>query len=202
MRRFWLFGLACAMLAPVAGSAQNLPPHAWLFGTWSGGMFPPIAGLSPQACFSQPVVIFTRDLVVRATLTEQTLAQRVVETARSSSGGVEFRFAVTGAAAVPLARRCLAWAATAAGLAIARTPAEMPPENRWVCSTHRGVGRLVAAPDGAAAASMATIVARANKMTRVRFTDMLLEPKEDRPITVGVGGARAPATPTVWRTPS
>jgi hypothetical protein len=101
MRRFWLFGLACAMLAPVAGSAQNLPPHAWLFGTWSGGMFPPIAGLSPQACFSQPVVIFTRDLVVRATLTEQTLAQRVVETARSSSGGVEFRFAVTGAAAVP-----------------------------------------------------------------------------------------------------
>src|SRR4051794_1189253 len=101
MRRFWLFGLACVMLAPVAGSAQNLPPHAWLFGTWGGGMFPPIAGLSSQACFSQPVVIFTRDLVVRATLTEQTLAQRVVETARTSAGGVEFRFGVTGASAVP-----------------------------------------------------------------------------------------------------
>ena len=64
--------------------------------------------------------------------------------------------------------------------------------------THRGVGRLVAAPDGAAAASVATIVARANKMTRVRFTDMLLEPKEDRPIAVGVGGARAPASPAPY----
>ena len=111
-------------------------------------------------------------------------------------------FASAGAAAVPLARRCLAWAATAAGLTIARTPAEMPPENRWVCSTQRGVGWLVAAPDGAAMVTIAPTMARANRMTRVRFTDTLLEPKEDRPIAVwgwrrpgaGIAGpARAPS---------
>ena len=51
---------------------------------------------------------------------------------------------------------------------------------------------------GPTAASMAAIVARANRMTRVRFTDLLLEPKEDRPIAVGVGGARAPASPAPY----
>lgn len=87
--------LAFAALAPGAtpAAAQALPPHAWLFGTWTGGIFPIPAGMSAQACLSQPVVIFTRDLVLRATLTEQTLAQREVETARSSPQGAEFRFA-------------------------------------------------------------------------------------------------------------
>ena len=50
-----------------------------------------------QACFSQPVVIFTRDLVMRATITEQTLVQREIETARVAPGGIELRFASTGA---------------------------------------------------------------------------------------------------------
>ncbi len=72
---------------------RSLPPHAWLFGTWTGGIFPVPNGLSNQACLSQPVVIFTRDLVLRATLTEQMLTQREIETARNSSQGAEFRFA-------------------------------------------------------------------------------------------------------------
>jgi hypothetical protein len=49
--------------------------------------------MTAAACFSQPTVIFTRDLVMRATLTEQTLTQREVETARSTPQGTEFRFA-------------------------------------------------------------------------------------------------------------
>jgi len=94
MRRILLLGLAALLLpAPASFGQRSLPPHAWLFGTWTGGIFPPIAGLSGEACFSQPVVIFTRDLVMRATLTDQTLTQRVVETARASSSGVEFHFA-------------------------------------------------------------------------------------------------------------
>ena len=76
-----LFGAVLpAAQAQSGGSAQ--PPHAYLFGTWTGGLFPVPANLSPQACLSQPVVIFTRDLVMRATLTEQTLIQREIETAR------------------------------------------------------------------------------------------------------------------------
>jgi hypothetical protein len=102
MRRISLLGLVSLLLAaPGAGFAQNQPPHAFLFGTWTGGIFPPVAGVSPQACFSQPVVIFTRDLVLRATLTEQTLTQREIETARVSPAGIEFRFAVGGEGAVP-----------------------------------------------------------------------------------------------------
>ena len=104
MRRLLLLGLAGLLLAPSASSGQALPPHAWLFGTWTGGIFPPIAGLSTQACLSQPVVIFTRDLVMRATLTEQTLTQRVVETARAVPSGVEFHFTSNALAAGLLGR--------------------------------------------------------------------------------------------------
>jgi hypothetical protein len=77
----------------------NLPPHAWLFGTWTGGIFPAPNGLSNQACLSQPIVIFTRDLVLRATITEQLLTQREIETARASPQGAEFRFTSAGTGA-------------------------------------------------------------------------------------------------------
>ena len=92
--------LSLALAAPLGGASAakaqdpSLPPHAWLFGTWTGGIFPVPSGYSNQACLSQPVVIFTRDLVLRATLTEQELTQREIETARNSSQGAEFRFAV------------------------------------------------------------------------------------------------------------
>jgi hypothetical protein len=68
------------------------PPHAWLFGTWSGGLFPAPSGLTAESCLSQPVVIFTRDLVLRATLTDQFYTQRLVSTARVTTTGVEFAF--------------------------------------------------------------------------------------------------------------
>ena len=42
---------------------------------------------------AQPVVIFTRDVVLRASLTDATYTQRVVETARTSPGHTEFRLA-------------------------------------------------------------------------------------------------------------
>ena len=99
--------IACRMLAALAALAaaapagdalaQPPPAHAWLFGTWTGGIFPAPPNLAPQACLSQPVVVFTRDLVMRATLTEQTLTQRVIETARITPQGMEFRFAAVPA---------------------------------------------------------------------------------------------------------
>ena len=93
MRRTLLAALFLPLLAALPAHAQsNQPPHAWLFGTWTGGIFPVPAGLTREACLSQPVVIFTRDLVMRATLTEQALTQREIETARAVPGGMEFRF--------------------------------------------------------------------------------------------------------------
>ncbi len=79
--------------AQAPGAAPAGPPHAYLFGTWTGGIFPAPANIPLQACLSQPVVIFTRDLVMRATITEQVLVQREIETARIAPGGIEFRFA-------------------------------------------------------------------------------------------------------------
>ena len=104
MRRFAYCLLAALMLAPavpVPAAAQQ-PPHAWLFGTWTGGLFPVPSSLTTQACLSQPVVIFTRDLVLRATLTEQVLTQREIESARALAGAEEFRFRPVAATVAPV----------------------------------------------------------------------------------------------------
>ena len=95
MRRFacLIMTLALAALPTVPARAQrNLPPHSWLFGAWTGGVFPPPSTLSAQECFAFPVVIFTRDIVMRAVTTDQLYTQRLVETARVTADGVEFRF--------------------------------------------------------------------------------------------------------------
>jgi hypothetical protein len=92
--------LALAALPTVPARAQrNLPPHSWLFGAWTGGVFPPPSALSAQECFAFPVVIFTRDIVMRAVTTDQLYTQRLVETARVTAEGVEFRFTPSSASA-------------------------------------------------------------------------------------------------------
>ena len=91
-----LAALTVFIQAAPAFAQGALPPHAWLFGTWTGGLFPVAAGVSPAVCFSQPVVIFTRDLVMRATLAEQTLTQREIETVRATPTGLEFRLVAGG----------------------------------------------------------------------------------------------------------
>jgi len=84
--------VAALTASPRAADAGGAPPHGWLFGSWTGGLFPVNGALTAQACLSQPVVIFTRDLVLRATLTDPMYTQREVETARATAGGTEFRF--------------------------------------------------------------------------------------------------------------
>ena len=85
--------LASPWAVRTTNAQQAAPPHAWLFGSWTGGLFPVPAGMTAQMCLSQPMVIFTHDLVLRATLIDTTYQQRVIETARSNPAGTEFRFA-------------------------------------------------------------------------------------------------------------
>jgi len=85
-----IFALAAA--SP-ARAQSSLPPHSWLFGAWIGGLYPPPSTISAQECLAQPVVIFTRDIVMRATIVDEFYTQRLVETARTTANGVEFRFA-------------------------------------------------------------------------------------------------------------
>jgi hypothetical protein len=95
---------SAAAPAPAAGrNDPRQPPHAWLFGTWSGGLFPAPSGMSAEACLAQPVVIFTRDIVLRSSLTDQFYVQRLIETALTNPGGTQFRFTSVPAAAGLLA---------------------------------------------------------------------------------------------------
>jgi hypothetical protein len=95
MRRLFLCLIITALATPLAARAQQpqqAEPHAWLYGSWTGGLFPVPAGMSAQACLAQPVVIFTRDLVLRATLIDRVYQQRNIETVRSEPGMTSFRF--------------------------------------------------------------------------------------------------------------
>lgn len=85
--------LSVLTATPPAQAQSGLPPQAWLFGAWTGGLFPPPTAMTPQECLAQPVIVFTRDIVMRAVITDQLYVQRLVETARVTGAGVEFRFA-------------------------------------------------------------------------------------------------------------
>ncbi len=69
------------------------PPHAWLFGVWTGGLFPVLDGMAAQDCKAQPTIVFGRDAVGHSTLLGTGLVQRVIETVRTTPTGAEFRFA-------------------------------------------------------------------------------------------------------------
>ncbi|MBN8897842.1 MAG: hypothetical protein BGO51_18300 [Rhodospirillales bacterium 69-11] len=87
-----LAGSAAAQSTPApAGQGQAALPHAFLYGAWTGGIFPPPVTLTAQECLAAPTVIFTRDAVLRASPTDVTYQQRLVETVRAVAGGVEFR---------------------------------------------------------------------------------------------------------------
>lgn len=94
MRRLARFSLMLALaVTPLAGGqAQSGAPHAWLYGAWTGGLFPVSPKISAAACLAQPTVIFTRDVVLRATLTDVTFDQRVIVTARTANGQTEIQF--------------------------------------------------------------------------------------------------------------
>jgi hypothetical protein len=71
---------------------SNEPPHSWLFGTWTGGLFPVLDGMTEQDCRTQPTVAFAKDEVIHASLTSTTMSERVIETVRTTAEGAEFRF--------------------------------------------------------------------------------------------------------------
>jgi hypothetical protein len=95
MRRIAMLAVALlpALTSPLAAQApaQAGPPHAWLFGSWIGGMFPPPVTLNAQECLAQPMVIFTRDVVLRAVMASSAYTQRLIETARATPTGFEVR---------------------------------------------------------------------------------------------------------------
>ncbi len=83
---------------PPAAPAPKGPPHAWLFGAWTGGLFPVLDGKLAEDCRTQSTVHFSRDLVSHSDLLGNTVEQTVV-TARTTPTGAEFHFVPGGATA-------------------------------------------------------------------------------------------------------
>jgi hypothetical protein len=92
--------------APATGAA----PHAWLYGAWVGGLFPVPGSVTARQCLGQPTVIFTRDVVLRASLTDPSYAQRLVVTAQTRNGVTDFQFAPSVDPATSASRGLLAMA--------------------------------------------------------------------------------------------
>ena len=92
MRPIALLTALLLLALPAAAQQSPAPPHAWLFGAWTGGLFPAPVTLSARECLAQPSVIFTRDTVMREQLTTPAYVQRLVETVRATPSGFEFRF--------------------------------------------------------------------------------------------------------------
>jgi hypothetical protein len=93
MRRRSLLATAGLLATPRIAASQGAgPPHAWLFGTWLGGVFPP-GDTRGWECFGNAVIIVTRDVVMRATSLDIAYRQRFIETAAASPDGLEIRFA-------------------------------------------------------------------------------------------------------------
>lgn len=108
MRRlyFGLLSLTCLLAAPAPPWAQQpqqpqLPPHAFLFGTWIGGRFPAPPNLPALVCNAQPTVIFTADLVMRSVTATATYVQRTITTVQAIPGGADFRFTAMSASNEP-----------------------------------------------------------------------------------------------------
>lgn len=95
-----VIALLLALTSPVTAQAPELvgPPHASLFGGWIGGMFPPPVTLSAQECLAQPMVIFTRDVVMRAVMTSPAYVERLIDTVRATDKGFEVRLLPSTAA--------------------------------------------------------------------------------------------------------
>ncbi|WP_431285229.1 hypothetical protein ACQW02_10700 [Humitalea sp. 24SJ18S-53] len=68
------------------------PPHGWLFGMWTGGIFPP-GDVDSPSCAGSATVIFTRDVVMRSSPLDVAYRQRLIETVSQQQNGLEFRFA-------------------------------------------------------------------------------------------------------------
>jgi hypothetical protein len=95
---------ALALGGSVGAQPGGEPPHAWVFGSWTGGIFPPTDTQGPR-CTGQPSVIFTRDVVMRAATLDVPYRQRIIETVSAGPESLEFRLVPAAPQATPLGPR-------------------------------------------------------------------------------------------------
>jgi hypothetical protein len=93
---FLLAGALLAAAAPlVAAKAEAVPPHAWLFGAWAGGLYPAPPDMSPTECAARATFVVTRDVIIHSTLTHPTAIQNLIASVRGTPEGTIFALAPT-----------------------------------------------------------------------------------------------------------
>lgn len=103
-RRLFLPAAMALLAAPAVLRAQPAatprpgPPHEWLFGSWTGGIFPATESTGAR-CFGNAIVIFMPDVVMRASSLDVAFRQRAIETVALTPEGVEVRLIPLGAQA-------------------------------------------------------------------------------------------------------
>jgi hypothetical protein len=81
--------------APRPAPAQGLPPHAWLFGAWAGGIYPAPPDMSPAECMARATFVVTKDVVLHSTLTHPDAIQNLIASVRGTPEGTIFALAPT-----------------------------------------------------------------------------------------------------------
>jgi hypothetical protein len=104
MRRWMLVAATMLALGGSGAAQQGDPPHAWVFGSWTGGIYPP-GETEGARCTGHPTLIFTRDVVLRASALDVPYRQRLVETVAAEPEALEFRFVPAQPQSTPFGMR-------------------------------------------------------------------------------------------------
>ena len=81
--------------APPAAAQPAPPPHAVLFGVWTGGLYPVLTTQIEQECRAEPSFAIRGDTIARASLIEPGLIERTITTVRVVPNGFEIQMAPT-----------------------------------------------------------------------------------------------------------
>ncbi len=85
-----LLATPAILSAPALAQPRQGPPHEWMFGSWTGGIFPAVDTEGP-GCFGNVALIVMRDLVMRVSSLDYAYRQRAIESVAVTPDGLEFR---------------------------------------------------------------------------------------------------------------
>ncbi len=80
---------------PRPSAAQGIPPHAWLFGAWAGGILPAPPDMDARECEARATFVVTRDVVIHSTLTHPEAIENLIASVRGTPDGTIFALAPT-----------------------------------------------------------------------------------------------------------
>lgn len=95
-----------AIIPSALAQPRQVPPHEWMLGSWTGGIFPAVDTQGP-GCFGNVSLIVMRDLIMRVSSLEFAFRQRAIETVGLTPDGLEIRLVpIQGRAPIEIGFGC------------------------------------------------------------------------------------------------